>query len=451
MTLRPTLVVVAAALAALAPRPADAVDPRDHRGMTPTRRISSNTAFDARYDGVSTRSAQSGYGLQIDSTYGYDPFAQPMEPALAPSGVLAPDYESRPIPAPGRGRGAADVQYVQPGLNPSAPQDVPRNKRWRLGIQSKDTDHGVRIMRVLNGSPAFQANLEPQDVIVAVGGYQVGIVDGQSFDVGTEFDLRCDENGATSLLVQNHRDRSLMTIPVQLEPRFSNINGEIVWRSERKLPRESYAIVELREIVRAGARPITIGEKYVHGLRDAQATKTGRVPFEIEFDPSAIDPRRQYVVYSTITDGQHTLYHTETAYPVITGQNPRRVTVNLAQSWAWDGQQNDGYGGSSGEWEQFARLFQKYMGRSLRPEEVATYRNDFERGVHVDEALVDVVGGTEFYQRCNADDRNFIARAFMLRTGRQPTQQEMQYWLGRLAEFDNMHRPFSREMLTQLN
>ena len=455
MNLRPTLAVVAVAAAVLMPRPADAVDPRGSR--TPAaRQISNNSSYGSpRFDGQGRQSfnqRQSGYGLQVDPTYGYDPFLQPVSTAPQPSGVLAPTFNDTPVAAPGRGRGVASNQFADPSLNPNAPQTEKKRNRWRLGVRSQDTDHGVRIMRVLDGSPAFIANLEPDDVIVAVGGYQVGTVNGERFDLGTEFDIRCDENGTTNLLVQNNRDRSLVNIPVQLEPRFSTVTGEIVWRSERSLPRESYALVELREIVRPGAPPITIGEKVVHGLRDAQTTKTGRVPFEIEFDPADIDSRRRYVVFSAITDGQHTLYHTEEMYPVITGPDPRRVvTVNLNQTWNWDGRQQAGRGGSSDEWEQFATLFKKYMGRPLRPGEQMVYRNDFERGATLNEKLVDVVGGTEFYQRCNGDDRNFITQAFMLRTGRQPNQQEMQYWLAKLGEFDNMHRPFSRELLTQLN
>ncbi len=65
-----------------------------------------------------------------------------------------------------------------------------RGPRWRLGVYSQDTNVGVKILRTVANSPADRAGLEANDNIVAVAGYQVGIVNGQQYDCGNEFELR---------------------------------------------------------------------------------------------------------------------------------------------------------------------------------------------------------------------------------------------------------------------
>ena len=453
MTMRHCLLVAIAGAAFGLPTDADAVDPRNPRPQRDyrTERISLSTTPSSPQT-----LPDPGFGYNIDPTYGYDPFSQPALPSQGGndgfSPLMQPEQPAMPSAPAGRGRGIADngVQpYLDPTLNPTAPVTAPKKNRWRIGIRSQDSDSGVRVMRVLAGSPAAQAGLEPEDKIVAVGGYQVGVVNGQRFDLGNEFDLRCDEDGTTFLLVQNHRDGQLVTLPAQLEPRFSTVGGEIVWKAMHKLPREAYAVVELREIVRPGTRPITIADQTIHGLK--QTTQTGKVPFEIEFDPAEIQDHRQYVVYSQITDGYRTLYHTMQQYPVITQRNPRRVEVQMAQIYDWTGGQQAHLDSTSREWDTFTSLFKKYMGRPLRPDEAYMYRTDFERGFSLDDALVDVIAAPEFYERCNANDRAFITRVYQMRTGRQPNEQELRKWVSILQAVEQQHRPFARELLTQLN
>ncbi len=66
------------------------------------------------------------------------------------------------------------------------------NQDWRLGVQVDNLDTGVFIRQVAPNSAAARANLEVNDVIVAVAGQQVGYVDGRPIDVGTEIKRRAD-------------------------------------------------------------------------------------------------------------------------------------------------------------------------------------------------------------------------------------------------------------------
>lgn len=401
------------------------------------------------------RYSQPSYELPGDTNFGYDPFQTPnrRQPA-SPYNDDRLRFDMVSYPSNGVTPGTPLITNpsptAQPRLNPDPLKPTKKN-RWRIGIYSTNTDTGVLIKRVVPGSPAQVAGLESNDVIVNVSGYQVGRIDGVLHDLGSEFDMRCDQDGATTLLVHNGRDGSLVELPVQLEPRFATVTGEVVWRAKQRLPRESFAHVELRERIRVGAPMVTIAETTVHNLRDIQKSQTGRVPFELEYANDEIDPNRRYMVVATITDGFHTLYTTERPYEVITNRNPRRVDIALTQIHDWNS--NTQVPGSTGsaEFDQFVALFEKFMGRPLRPYELEVYRQDFSHGRSYEDALVNVIGTPEFYTKSRSDDREFIIRAHQMRTGRMPTEEQIRYWMSKLEDYNGLTRDFSRDFVTNLN
>ena len=333
-----------------------------------------------------------------------------------------------------------------PSLNPTGEIAVrePNPNRWRLGVQTIDRDTGVQIVKVLPGSAAADKRMEPRDQIVAVNGYRVGNVHGVVYDLGKEFNLRADEDGLVKLLVQDNRTKDLFNIDVNLEPRLSQVSGAITWSSRSELPRLAYAEVQIQEIVYADAPPIVLAEQKIQNLRDNSA------PFVLEFDPTEIVQTRRYVVAAHITDGHYTYFHHRQLMPVITNGAPRRVEVAMAPARDWTGTQQTT---EADEFAAFERMFEKYMGRPLRPVEMSLYRSEIDRGaIDVQKAQVDIFSNPEFYNaRCNADDRNFIVNVFRLKTGRDPSEQEVQYWMRKLEEAPNQRRPLTRELVGSLN
>ena len=328
-------------------------------------------------------------------------------------------------------------------LNP-AHQANATPARWRLGVMTRDTDTGILIKKVLPGSAALDGGMEVNDRIVAVNGYRVGDVHGVKYDLGQEFNLRADDDGLVKLLVQDNRSGRLVNQMINLEPRLSQVSGSLAWSSRSELPRMSYAEVQLQEIFRPGTAPIVLAEVTVDNLRDNAA------PFVLEFDPTEIDPNRQYVVAAHITDGHYTYFEHTQPMPVITGGHKRRVEVAMRPIRNWTGGQQTS---EADEFAAFERMWQKYMGRPLRPGELALYRSEIDRGImDTTEAQIDIFSNAEFYNnRCAADDRNFVENVFRLRTGRKPTDQELSYWLAKLDEAPNMRRPFTRDMVGSLN
>ena len=248
---------------------------------------------------------------------------------VVPTSTSTPGSTSTaPIP------GARDRLQVAPGLpggisprlapSPNMPS---RGPRWRLGVYSQDTDTGVRILRTVAGSPADRAGLEPEDYIVAVEGYQVGIVNGQQFDCGNEFDLRADSQGRCMLLVHDHRNRQLVNLPIQLESRLAKITGTIAYRTNIYLPPNAVATVELREAYTGGSQGIKLGQQEIRDFRQIP------IPFEVEYDPGDVNPRKNYIVTATITANGRPLYTTHSSIRCSRTAGRRRRPLRSSAHW----------------------------------------------------------------------------------------------------------------------
>ncbi len=89
--------------------------------------------------------------------------------------------------------------------------------RWRLGVYAYNTPTGVVVTGVVPQSGAWRVGLEPRDRIVAVEGFQVGVMGHQLYALGDELQLRARKDGRVKLLVQNCRNDDLLMIDVQLD------------------------------------------------------------------------------------------------------------------------------------------------------------------------------------------------------------------------------------------
>ncbi len=102
----------------------------------------------------------------------------------------------------------------QPGARLVPPEWRPQ---WKLGVFAANTDTGVRVTRVIPGTPAQQAGLERGDTIVTIDGYQIGYVNGRPYPLGEELQRRAGRTGRVSLLVHNWRNGQLLNREVQLD------------------------------------------------------------------------------------------------------------------------------------------------------------------------------------------------------------------------------------------
>jgi len=357
----------------------------------------------------------------------------PLQPATLPA--------AQPSTILTRDRAAGPVSQIAPSLLPGTEPTSPgRPPRWRLGVYSQDTETGVKVLRTVTGSPAEIAGLEANDLIVAVNGFQVGLVNGQQYDCGYEFENRADEDGNIILLVQDHRNGVLVNLPVKLESRMKNVTGSIAYRNRIYLPQNAVAEVELRE-VRPQSPVITVGRQTIDEIRQIP------IPFKIEYDPLDIDTRRNYVIHATITSGDRTLYTTTEEYPVITNGKSETVAVSVEraaqdpQTAALDRQREIE--------EQIRTWFRDFMGREPRSDELPVWTAQVtERNKSLFDVQADFLTNNEVWNVCEQDRERYIRMLSERIIGKQPTQEELDYWLWKYAQSGGVRRDVAEQFLT---
>lgn len=116
-------------------------------------------------------------------------------------------------------KGATEDGIASSHVEPEFRRDRRLRPGFQLGVHAYNTTTGVIVTWVVPGSPAARVGFEPGDRIVAVSGYQVGVVGHQVYYLGEELQRRADRRGFVQLLCQNVRDNRLLNLDVRLQPR----------------------------------------------------------------------------------------------------------------------------------------------------------------------------------------------------------------------------------------
>ena len=99
------------------------------------------------------------------------------------------------------------------------PNVAPPSQKWYLGVVPVRAPRGVRLTRIVEGSPASRFGLEDGDYILDVGGYVVGDYNGQYYPLSMAMDYGAAPNGWAELLVWNQRTFAEETHWVQIRRR----------------------------------------------------------------------------------------------------------------------------------------------------------------------------------------------------------------------------------------
>lgn len=428
---------LAGCLAASVPDSASAVDPTRQNGGPQVQ------PFNTTLPGLGGMGNLGGYYNGLNGNLSNDPLYNP-------SLLTTPNYPGLTTPVlPGTGVNLTPTNTfngrdrLNPNVTPTyVPPGTHQARKWLLGVYSKDLDTGVRIHEVVAGRAAHRAGLEVNDQIIAVNGYQVGYVNGQLFDCGTEFDRLADQNGWVSLLVQNGRDRSLVNVPVQLDSRFSNLTGTLSTNNRQALPQNAIVTVELRQILSNNNHSAAIASRRVENLNQYP------IPFTIEFDPNQVSPTSRYIVYANATVNGREIYRTVNPTPIqaINGQF-RPVAMQLDQV-AFNNAANPVPGGFNNRDSQIAQIvkwFNDYLGRNPTDRELVTWLEAISQGQSMSQVQLSLLSNEQFFNSCNADKRVYISRMHELLIGRAPTPEEMAYWISRYDAQNGIRRDLARE------
>ncbi len=371
-------VLTAAAVTALFASTSLAVDPNLGAGATNPYGVAPFNTNGASLPGVYDRYGNLINGVPVDG----------VQSLSIPTRIGLPDYAvNGTIPvSPINSTISTDPRLnpgISPGLIPGTPSQ-PNQPRWKLGVYSKDTDTGVRVIQVVQNSAAARAGLEANDIIISVGGYQVGYVNGQLYDCATEFERSANNDGWVSMLVQDSRTGRLRNLPVQLEARFSRLTGSIVLNGGGQLPVGSYAVVELQEILRPGVPPNVLNTCRIDNPTGYQ------IPFELKFDPQQVDTRRTYVVTGRVMAANQTIYAPRNTVQVLAPNTPQQV--NLAFDRVGSGV--IGPYAQDAQLAQILALYQQYLNRQPTYAERSVWEQDLARGTSLNDVKAYIFGRT---------------------------------------------------------
>jgi uncharacterized lipoprotein YbaY len=375
-----------------------------------------------------------GSSIPIGRDRTYIPQATQRYVVPDPIRIAAPDYANPAV----RVAPISSISPTSPNLTPN------HQPRWRLGVYSKDTETGVRIVQVVSGSAAARAGLEAEDTIITVNGYQVGYINGQLYDCASEFERSATTDGWVRILVQNNRNGQLMNLPVKLESRSSKLTGYITLNNRIGIPSDAYAVVELQEIMRPGAPPIPLARQQIQRLTQHP------IGFEIEFDPQQIDTRRSYVLTASVLSNRQTLYACRTPTQVLVSGQPQTVSIACDRLAANPGGPIGPYG-QDATLEQVVELFREYLERDPSRLELTTWQAELDRGGSLADVRTDLFAQNQFFNQCDRDERVYIERLHELMLGRKPTPEELAYWSRRYEETGGVRRDLAREFIESVS
>lgn len=334
--------------------------------------------------------------------------------------------------------GVGQSRYLPPGQRP------PTN--FRLGIYSRNTDTGVLVTSVNAGSAAQQSGIEAQDIIIAVNGYQVGIINGRTYDIADELARRVDAQGRVMLLVRNHRDGRLVNIPVQF---YGNAPGMAtsVYATANTANRPS---VQPGMMLMARVIDTTFPQWQNVSLGETQVPLDGRWPvnFQIDLDPSQIRPDHRYALDVKVVQRGYTVLQMNSPATVNFANGNPRMAVTLVPP---QGPAPVGIppGISNRPIDQIGMWYEQLAGRPMNDRESQVWQRELAKGKSLDEIYATVLASSEYYDRFRGNMDLYINEIYRTLFGRSATPNEVLALRNRLSQSAELRIPVLLNLVRQ--
>ncbi|GAB5405425.1 MAG: hypothetical protein Aurels2KO_36560 [Aureliella sp.] len=314
--------------------------------------------------------------------------------------------------------------------------------QWTLGIIGQNTDAGVVIQEVAAASPAARARLKVGDIIVSVGGYQVGFIGNQIFDVTEEINLRATSDGRVNLLVQDSRSSRLAALRVTLQARHDFIRGRLSYNGGR-LPSDAVVTLKLDNLTRPHYR-VSIPNNTFPASQIVNGT------FQLPYDPAYIESDDVYELRAFVSSNGRTVLASDRPQRVITRGNPREVQMELVSlerfaSTTTSTPISAGYPNYNQVDDRITSLYQQYLDRPPAMVELIAWRRLPANRINT--AHLDIMASQEFFDLAGNNSQDWIERVFSNIVGERPSAQELSQWL---LHYDRLDRS-RMELLNHLS
>lgn len=321
-----------------------------------------------------------------------------------------------------------------PQLSPSW---SPQPNQWRLGVAIENLDTGVLVTEIDRNLPADRAGIEVNDIIVNVGGYQVGYVDGQLFDLGDEIRRRVDRTGRVEFLVLDHRQAKLIKVPIALlQQNAHGISGQVTYRERIALSPQATLTVRLRDVTYPQWENVIVAQQVVRA--------DGQPPFRfsIDVDPQSVYPDHRYALDAWISDQNRLMFQTQSPVPVAVTGNIPPTNLTLARVGA---EPSNPY--LAGQMDLINQWYRVYLKRQPTPQEIAAWQAHLQQGRSPQEILSYILGSSEYYDRLGNQRDVYLRELYRNLTGKEPTTADLAKLEQQLQTNQGSRTQVAREML----
>ncbi len=316
-------------------------------------------------------------------------------------------------------------------------------RQWRLGVTGDNQKTGVLVRQVSSGSSAARSRIEPGDLIVNVGGFQVGIVEGRLYDLAEEINRRADATGLVNLIVQDHNSGQLASVPIQLDNHDTRLTGSLNYRERSPLPSDAIVTVQIENVT----RPYYAVR---NGSTQFRPVPGATIPFEIAYDASYINAQDTYQVRATVSSGGRTILETPQAQRVLTGGATNQAQLVLApvpgQGYGGGGVITAGYPNYNVIDDRLTSMYRKYLNREPLPLELASLRLTPGIESRLETLPLDIMAGQEYFDMAGNNNAVWLERVFAQIVKRPPSQSELQQWSQRYAQLGNSRTDLLRQL-----
>jgi uncharacterized lipoprotein YbaY len=311
---------------------------------------------------------------------------------------------------------------------------------WRLGVAIENLETGVLLSDVERGLPADSAGLKRGDVIISVGGFQVGYVDGVLFDLGDELRRRADPDGRVTMLAFDGRTRQLRSLPVTLAPTSAagGVRGQILCRERISFTRQALLIVRLRDVTFPTWQNVVVGQQQIPNPPNPP------IPFAIDFDPSTVYSDHRYAVDAWLVDQGRIIV--QTASPV--NVNPLAVGTPLQVSLVKPSSSAPPSNVFvAPQLDRINQWYRQYLLRDATPQELAAWQAHLQAGRPVDEVQAYLLSSSEYYDRVGNQSSRYLNELYRNLFGRAPTAAELAQFQSQYQQYGGARNQFVQEVL----
>jgi hypothetical protein len=344
----------------------------------------------------------------------------------------------------------AVMQVPQWGTSAIIGQPVSTSwQNFQLGAYIQNMPNGVLISQVMPGSLAEVNGLKAGDIVVSVGGSQVGYVNGRTVDLVYEMSLRADGYGRVPIMVLDSLTRQIRSYVFSIGQQpitASSVVGQVVLDSGVFLSSYGTLKVELQN----ATRPFM---QVAGGTDNRQVFGRGPYQYSIRFDPQFIYPTDRYRLVATLYDSlQQVIGYTaqDILAPTAGAQTTYNLRLQNRQAFAPGGVNVVGY--YPPDMSTLTQLFRQFIGRDPSISEAQAWSSQLAtRTMSLNEVKAELIASPAFYDRAGNNPDLFIQRMIESVTGQPGRYDQIQFWRSRLDSYGGMRLAVAREYIATIS